>query len=81
VLHAAVYAARRRVVPILITSVTTIGGLFSLAFGLAGESLLWGPVAASIVWGLTFSTILTLFVIPLLYWLAMARNNGQPRSN
>ena len=73
VLHAAVYAARRRVVPIIITSFTTIGGLFSLAFGLAGQSLLWGPVAASIVWGLSFSTILTLFVIPLLYWLAMRR--------
>lgn len=73
VLHAAVYAARRRVVPILITSVTTIGGLFSLASGLAGKSLLWGPVAASIVWGLSFSTVLTLFVIPLLYWMAMRR--------
>jgi len=73
VLHAAVYAARRRVVPILITSVTTIGGLFSLAFGLAGHSLLWGPVAQSIIWGLAFSTVLTLFVIPLLYWLAMRR--------
>jgi multidrug efflux pump subunit AcrB len=73
VLHAAVYAARRRVVPILITSITTIGGLFSLAFGLAGESLLWGPVAQSIVWGLAFSTVLTLFVIPLLYWMAMRR--------
>lgn len=78
VLHAAVYAARRRVVPILITSVTTIGGLFSLAFGLAGKSLLWGPVAQSIVWGLTFSTVLTLFVIPLLYWLAMRRRKPAP---
>jgi multidrug efflux pump subunit AcrB len=74
VLHAAVYAARRRVVPILITSVTTVGGLSSLAFGLAGESLLWGPVAQSIVWGLAFSTLLTLFVIPLLFWLAMRRH-------
>ncbi|MCF8178023.1 MAG: efflux RND transporter permease subunit, partial [Sulfuritalea sp.] len=73
VLHAAVYAARRRVVPILITSVTTIGGLFSLAFGLGGYSLLWGPVAASIVWGLGFSTVLTLFVMPLLYWMFMRR--------
>lgn len=70
-LHAAVYAARRRVVPILITSVTTIGGLFSLAVGLGGKSLMWGPVAASIVWGLGFSTVLTLFAIPLIYRLAM----------
>jgi multidrug efflux pump subunit AcrB/biotin carboxyl carrier protein len=76
VLHAAVYAARRRVVPIIITSVTTIGGLFSLAVGLGGKSLLWGPVAASIVWGLGFSTVLTLFVIPLMYWTAMRRFSG-----
>jgi multidrug efflux pump subunit AcrB len=80
VLHAAVYAARRRVVPILITSVTTIGGLFSLAVGLGGKSLLWGPVAASIVWGLGFSTVLTLFVMPLLYWMFMRRFGAQRAS-
>ncbi len=73
VAHAIVWAARRRIVPILITSTTTIGGLASLAFGLGGKSLLWGPVAASIVWGLTFSTVLTLFVVPLLYLLFMRR--------
>jgi multidrug efflux pump subunit AcrB len=67
VLHATLYAARRRVIPILITSLTTIAGLFSLAVGLGGKSLLWGPVASAIVWGLGFSTLLTLFVIPLLY--------------
>ena len=64
-LHATVYAARRRVVPIVITSSTTVAGLFSLATGLAGESLIWGPVATAIVYGLLFSTLLTLFVIPL----------------
>jgi multidrug efflux pump subunit AcrB len=74
VLHATVYAARRRVVPILITSLTTIAGLFSLAVGIGGRSLLWGPVASSIVWGLGFATILTLFVIPLLYRLFMRRS-------
>ena len=66
-IHAIVQAARRRVVPIVITTTTTIGGLFSLAFGIGGESLLWGPVAASMVWGLAFSTVLTLFAVPLLY--------------
>jgi multidrug efflux pump subunit AcrB len=72
--HAIVQAARRRVVPILITTTTTIGGLFSLAFGLGGKSLLWGPVASSIVWGLAYSTVLTLFMVPLLY---MAFMRGQ----
>lgn len=58
-------------IPILITSLTTIAGLFSLATGLGGRSLLWGPVATAIVWGLLVSTLLTLFVIPLLYRPAM----------
>jgi len=66
-LHATVYAARRRVIPILITSLTTIAGLFSLAAGLAGKSLIWGPVATAIVSGLAVSTLLTLFVIPLIF--------------
>ncbi len=66
-LHAAIYAARRRVIAIAMTTGTTIAGLFSLAVGLAGESLLWGPVASAIVWGLAFSSLLTLFVVPVLY--------------
>ena len=74
VLHATVYAARRRVIPILITSLTTVAGLLSLATGLGGKSLIWGPVATAIVWGLVFSTILTLIVIPLLYRLFMGRS-------
>lgn len=72
-LHAVILAARRRVVPILITSSTTIGSLLSLALGLGGKSLIWGPVASAIVWGLTVSTVLTLFVIPLLYRIFMRK--------
>jgi len=71
IIHSAVYAARRRVVPIIITTTTTIGGLMSLALGVGGKSLIWGPVASAIVWGLTISTVLTLFVMPLLYVLVM----------
>jgi multidrug efflux pump subunit AcrB len=78
VLHAIVYAGRRRVVPILITSFTTVAGLFSLATGLGGESLLWGPVASSIMWGLAVATVMTLFVIPLVYRAGMSR--GESRS-
>ncbi len=74
-LHSTVYAARRRVVPIVITTLTTIGGLISLATGLGGESLIWGPVANAIVWGLGFSATLTLFIIPILYRLFMSRSH------
>lgn len=70
--HATIYAARRRVIPIIITSLSTIAGLFSLAIGLGGKSLVWGPVATAIVWGVGFSAILTLVAIPTLYRLSMA---------
>jgi multidrug efflux pump subunit AcrB len=59
------------------TTSTTIAGLFSLAVGLGGKSLLWGPVASSIVWGLGFSTLLTLFVVPLLYLLFMRGSRAE----
>jgi multidrug efflux pump subunit AcrB len=66
-LHAIMYAARRRVIPIIMTAMTTIAGLFSLAAGLGGKSLLWGPVATSMVFGLFVATILTLFLLPVLF--------------
>ena len=67
--HATIYAARRRIIPIMITTLTTIAGLSGLALGLGGTSLIWGPVATAIVSGLAFSSVLTLFAIPLLYRL------------
>lgn len=73
VVHSVVYSARRRVIPILITTLTTIAGLFSLATGIGGKSLVWGPVATAIVWGVGFSALLTLFTIPTLYLAGMTR--------
>jgi multidrug efflux pump subunit AcrB len=73
-LKAAFFAARRRLLPIVITTTTVIGGLISLAFGWGGDSLLWGPVAAAIVWGLLVATPLTLFATPLMHaWLMRQR--------
>ena len=74
ILHASVYAARRRIVPILITSSTTVVGLLGLALGVGGYSLIFGPVATAIVWGIMISTLLTLFTIPLLYRLTSRKN-------
>jgi multidrug efflux pump subunit AcrB len=73
-LHATIYAGRRRVVPIIMTTSTTIAGLTTLAFGIGGKSLLWGPVAASLFWGLLVSTVMTLYVIPSLYRWSMRRS-------
>ncbi len=76
-LHATVYAARRRVIPILMTTTTTIAGLFSLAVGLGGKSLVWGPVASSIVAGLGVASLLTLFLIPTLYRVFQRGHGGE----
>jgi HAE1 family hydrophobic/amphiphilic exporter-1 len=56
-----------RLRPILLTSITTILGVLPLAMGWGGVSVTWGPMAASLAWGLGFATILTLFVIPSLF--------------
>ncbi|MGE0267591.1 MAG: efflux RND transporter permease subunit [Candidatus Omnitrophota bacterium] len=56
-----------RLRPIIMTSVTTIGGLVSVAYGIGGGDPFLKPMALAIVWGLTFSTILTLIGIPCIY--------------
>jgi multidrug efflux pump subunit AcrB len=57
-------AGRARMRPIILTTLTTIGGLLPLSlFGGA----LWAPMTNGMIFGLLFSTLLTLFVIPSLY--------------
>ena len=46
----------------------------TLPFGIGGESLLWQPVAGAIVRGLSIATMMTAFIVPLLYRLAMGRS-------
>jgi len=58
---------RLRARPILLTSVTTIAGLLPMALGLTGFSKLWSPFAATICFGILFSTVLTLLIIPASY--------------
>lgn len=60
-------AAKLRIRPILLTSVTTVLGLAPMAIGLGGYSEVWGPLATVMVWGLTASSVLSLFLIPCLY--------------
>ncbi|PIR04079.1 MAG: hypothetical protein COV59_02755 [Candidatus Magasanikbacteria bacterium CG11_big_fil_rev_8_21_14_0_20_39_34] len=56
-------AAKTRLQPILLTTITTIAGIFPLVF----TNDMWGPLAYSIIFGLLFSTVSSLLVIPLLY--------------
>ena len=62
-------ASSHRFRPILLTTLTTIGGLLPMAIGLSGGSNTFGPFAAAIVFGLAVASTLTLFVVPALYLL------------
>ena len=67
VAEAIVEAAGTRIRPILLTSLTTIAGLLPTAIGIGGYSVVWSPMASTIMVGLIFSTLSALFVLPLLY--------------
>ncbi|WP_181917313.1 efflux RND transporter permease subunit [Virgibacillus dokdonensis] len=58
-------AGSERLRPILITTLTTVGGMVPMA--LIGGSL-WAPLAITIISGLIFSTFLTLLIVPSLYF-------------
>jgi len=66
-MDAVAIASRKRFRPILLTTVTTVVGLLPMALGLTGKSVVYGPFAAAIVFGLAFASLLTLFVVPSLY--------------
>jgi len=56
-----------RMRPIILTSLTTICGLAPMAFGVGGKSVFWAPLATAIMWGLAFSTLLILSMVPAYY--------------
>jgi multidrug efflux pump subunit AcrB len=77
--EAVVQAGRLRLRPVILTSVTTIGGLLPMAMGLGGMSLTWGPLANTIVWGLVVATALTLCFIPAVYLVLVHDARGLAR--
>jgi HAE1 family hydrophobic/amphiphilic exporter-1 len=66
-LDALTEAGRRRLRPILMTTLTTILGLLPLALGIGEGSDAQAPLARAVVGGLTASTLITLVLIPVVY--------------
>ncbi|MBU0682951.1 MAG: efflux RND transporter permease subunit [Candidatus Omnitrophica bacterium] len=60
-------AGQMRLRPVILTTVTTAGGLCTVAYGIGGKDPFLVPMAMAICWGLVFATILTLIVIPCIY--------------
>jgi HAE1 family hydrophobic/amphiphilic exporter-1 len=62
-------AGAQRIRPILMTSLTTIFALLPLTIGIGESAALRSPMALAVVGGMVSSTILTLVVIPCVYWV------------
>jgi HAE1 family hydrophobic/amphiphilic exporter-1 len=62
-------AGRRRLRPILMTTLTTILGLIPLALGIGEGAEAQAPLARAVVGGLSFSTLVTLVLVPAVYSL------------
>jgi HAE1 family hydrophobic/amphiphilic exporter-1 len=60
-----IIAAKRRMRPILLTALTTIGSMIPLALELGSGSETWSPLAMSVIGGLAFSSLFTLYIIPV----------------
>ena len=64
---ASVTAAKSRLRPILMTTLTTVLGMLPMALGRGEGSEMWHGLGITVAWGLSISTLITLVLIPVLY--------------
>ncbi|MCM1152278.1 MAG: efflux RND transporter permease subunit [Muribaculum sp.] len=64
---AVIDGGRSRLRPVVMTTLTTILGMVPMAVGSGQGAEMWQPMGVAVIGGLTFSTILTLLFVPVLY--------------
>ena len=64
---AVVAGGRSRLRPILMTTLTTVLGMIPLAVDKGEGAEMWNSMGMVVAWGLTFSTMVTLILIPIIY--------------
>ncbi len=67
VAEASVIAAKSRLRPILMTTLTTVLGMIPMAIGQGEGSEMWRSLGMVVAWGLSISTLVTLVIIPTVY--------------
>ena len=65
--EASVIAAKSRLRPILMTTLTTVLGMVPMAIGTGEGAEMWRSLGMVVAWGLSISTLVTLVIIPTLY--------------
>lgn len=67
--QAIIEAARLRLRPIMMTTLSTVVGMLPLALGLGDGAEMLQPLAIAVVWGLSFSMLVSLLLVPMIYRL------------
>ncbi len=67
IIDAVVTAGKSRLRPILMTTTTTVLGMIPMAVGNGVGAEMWNSLGMSVAWGLSFSTLITLILIPTLF--------------
>ncbi|HBA57972.1 MAG TPA: acriflavin resistance protein [Alteromonas macleodii] len=68
-------AAKTRLRPIVMTTLTTVLGLLPMAFGFGEGAEIRTPMAITVIYGLLFASLLTLILLPVLYSLFDVKKN------
>ena len=76
--EAVIRATTMRIRPVLMTALTTILGLLPLAIGIGTGAEIIQPVAVVCIGGLTYATLMTVFIVPVLYDLLRRDQKPQP---
>lgn len=71
-------AGKSRLRPVLMTAATTILGMLPMALSTSEGSEVWRPMGVAVIGGLTFSTIVTLIIVPTVYAI-MARHGERDK--
>jgi len=72
-------SGRSRLRPVLMTSATTILGMFPLALSTGSGSELWKPMGIAVIGGLIFSTMVTLVIVPVVYAIFVKRGERRKK--
>ena len=75
--EACLEAGASRLRPVLMTTLTTILGMVPMCFATSGSAGMVQPIGVAVVGGLTSSTFITLFFIPVLYSLVMKQRKAK----
>lgn len=63
--------------PILITAITTVLGLSTMALGIGTGSEIMQPIAIVCIGGLLYATIMTLYIVPVIYDILSKKRTSQ----